>query len=962
MGETFLDTVWLLISAILVFLMQAGFLALETGLTRSKNNINVAIKNIADFALTTIVFWAFGFALMFGKTAGGWVGISQFFFDPQVNSFPLIGFFIFQVMFCGTAVTIISGSVAERLRFVAYLLTALLIAGLIYPFLGHWAWNGLNTNTATGWLGRLGFVDFAGSTVVHSVGGWASLAILLLIGPRDGRFSPDGKERPIIGANIPLATLGVLLLYIGWIGFNGGSTLHFDEHVLSIITNTLVAGSAGMVAAMAISWLYHGIPKIDFIMNGCLGGLVAITANAHAVSIVSAVIISTLGGILVGVAGEWMLRLKIDDAVGAVPVHLVCGIWGTLAVGIFGEPEMLGTGLSWGAQIGVQLLGIVVCGVWTFTLTWLIFRQLNRWLPLRVDGVAEQLGLNISEHGARTEAAEFLTVLEEQAKTGDLGLRVPVEPFTEIGRIARQYNRVMNRLQQAVDQAQAIVHHAMDGIIAFTQQELTVMLLNPAAEAMFHVEPRQIIGQPVLQLLQGNETARLADLLPAMAEKGTPHEIWGQDVNGRQFPIEITIAPTRIEDEDIYIGTLRDITERKQVQARLEELNQGLRETAEYKDHFLATMSHELRTPLNAILSNVQALQAGIYGQVIEGQYEPLRRIASGGRHLLDLVADILDVARIQAGQMQLTPSEFLASDLIAEVADFVQPLADQKGIQLTFDIDVNVTAVRADRRRLKQILLNLLSNALKFTPAEGQIHIELVGLPQSDMLQFSVTDTGIGIDQANYQRLFEPFVQVNSSFSRPQDGTGLGLALVKQLVELHGGTIMVESELGRGSCFRIQIPWQEALAANIISADGGAALQTAVSVPIQPLSDLATPAPLILVAEDNPSNIAIILDILHFKGYRTIVARNGEEALEQAHAHQPDLVLMDIQMPKMDGMEAIRRLRAQEETAVLPIIAITGLAMTGDRERILAAGANFYLSKPIRLEVLLEVVKKHLA
>lgn len=963
MGETFLDTLWLLISATLVFFMQAGFLALETGLTRSKNNINVAIKNIADFALTTIVFWAFGFAIMFGETAGGWFGLTNFFFDPAKNSFPIVGFFIFQVMFCGTAVTIISGSVAERLRFIAYLLTTLLIAGLIYPFFGHWVWNGINTSTPSGWLGQLGFVDFAGSTVVHSVGGWASLAILILIGPRDGRFPKSGKDRPIVGANIPLATLGVLLLYIGWIGFNGGSTLHMDGHVLNIVTNTLIAGSAGLVGAMLVSWLYHGMPKIDFIMNGCLGGLVAVTANAHVISIFSAVIISTIGGMLVGVAMEWMLRLKIDDAVGAVPVHLVCGIWGTLCVGIFGKPELLGTNLSWGGQIMVQLLGIVVCGLWTFTLTWIIFRQLNRWLPLRVDGHAERLGLNISEHGAVTEAVEFLTVLEEQEKTGDLTLRVPVEPFTEIGQVARQYNRVMDRLQQAVDQAQTVVNQAMDGIIAFTRHELNIMLLNPAAEAIFNVQPRQLFGQPVTQLLHAPNGTTLMNLLQTISERGTPQELIGKDINGRQFPLEITVAQTRIDNQEIYISTLRDITERKQVQEKLEELNHELLETAQYKDHFLATMSHELRTPLNAIISNVQAMQAGVYGSLAEPQTEPLKRIAYGGQHLLEMVTDILDVAKIQAGQMNLQQSNFRVDRLIEETIDIVQPLAMKKEIRLSFHLDPKVRVIRADRRRIKQVLLNLLSNGIKFTPTNGRVSIELTGFSKSRMIEFTVSDTGIGIPKEQQQRLFEPFVQVDNSLSRPQDGTGLGLALVKQLAELHDGTVLVESEPGEGSRFRVRIPWRAAESVDETEIDREQEeMQTAVSTDNTNSPHPPATGSLILVAEDNPSNLSIILDILHFKGYRTIVAKNGKEAIDLARSSKPALILMDIQMPTMDGMEATKRLREMTETAVLPIIALTGLAMTGDKERIIAAGANEYISKPIHLTTLIERIEYHLS
>ncbi len=441
------DLLWVMTASVLVFLMQVGFLALEAGLTRSKNAINVAIKNMADFGISTLLFWVFGFGLMFGTTQGGWFGTDEFAVSfSEARAWPTV-FFLFQVMFCGTAVTILSGAVAERLRFGAYMFLAVLVAGLTYPLFGHWAWNGLDIGESTGWLAQRGFVDFAGSTVVHSVGGWTALAVLLVIGARAGRFPDDGPPQKIVGSNLPMATLGALLLFVGWLGFNGGSTLSLGPSVGRVLANTVLAGSAGMVVAMAVGAKLVGRPEIDHVINGALGGLVAITANAHAVDSPAAFAIGAIGGVVVLGASHLLERFRIDDAVGAVPVHLAAGIWGTMATGIFGEFDLLGTGLGRMQQIGVQALGVGTAFVSVFCVTLAIVVVANRIRPFRVPPEAEEVGLNVSEHGATTELLDFFQVMDTQTKTGDLALRAPVEPFTEVGQIAARYNQMMETLE-----------------------------------------------------------------------------------------------------------------------------------------------------------------------------------------------------------------------------------------------------------------------------------------------------------------------------------------------------------------------------------------------------------------------------------------------------------------------------------------------------------------------------------
>ncbi|WP_142847548.1 ammonium transporter [Telmatospirillum sp. J64-1] len=552
-----LDILWIVISAALVLTMQGGFLCLEAGLTRSKNSINVAMKNAVDFVVSMMAFWAIGFAIMFGDSLFGLVGSSRFFLQGQETPFALV-FFLFQAMFCSTCVTIVSGAVAERMGFIAYVLVSGIIAAVIYPVAGHWAWNGLDTGTSGGWLGAAGFVDWAGSSVVHSVGGWFALALLLVIGPRAERFGPDGEVRDIAGSNLPLTAFGVLILWFGWLGFNGGSTLKLDDSIAMIVTNTSLAAAAGGTTALLISWRMSGLPLVPPMLNGILAGLVAITACAHAVTPASAVMIGAIGACLCLALDALMLRARIDDAVGAVPVHLGAGIWGILAVALFGIPERLDTGLSMFGQLQVQVQGILATALMAFVLPYLGLRVLARFMPLRVTAEEEVVGLNVAEHGARTEMHDFYEVMNKQARTGDLSLRVPEDPFTEVGQIGGRYNYVMDRLEDAMTRIQAIIATAHDAILIFDRVDRRVLFHNPVAESMF--------GYPGRSLLD----MTMADLVPSMLvamDLGDRHrEVQGRRADGSIFPLEALLTLARSSNSEFIIGTFRDITERKRTE------------------------------------------------------------------------------------------------------------------------------------------------------------------------------------------------------------------------------------------------------------------------------------------------------------------------------------------------------------------------------------------------------------
>jgi len=387
-----LNYVWTIIAACLVFFMQAGFALVETGFTRAKNAVNIIMKNVMDVSAGGLAFFLLGFGLMFGTSAGGWIGTDGFLLG-EIGDYSTewsYTFFFFQAVFAATAATIVSGAVAERTAFNSYLIFSVLITAFIYPVFGSWAWGSLFNGS--GWLEGLGFIDFAGSTVVHSVGGWAALAGAMVVGPRAGKYI-DGKPQLIKGHSLPLAALGVFILWLGWFGFNAGSTTTGDTSIALIALNTFLAAGAGATAAMVITWITNGKPDGAVTLNGVLAGLVGITAGCANLSPGFAIITGAIAGVLVHYSMKF-LEKKVDDAVGAVSVHGVCGAWGTLAAGLF---DMGGFSLE---VVGVQLIGIGAAFAWTFPVSYILFKVINAVLPLRVTEQLEVMGLDIHEHDA----------------------------------------------------------------------------------------------------------------------------------------------------------------------------------------------------------------------------------------------------------------------------------------------------------------------------------------------------------------------------------------------------------------------------------------------------------------------------------------------------------------------------------------------------------------------------------
>ena len=383
------DVVWIVTAAALVFFMQAGFALLESGMTRAKNSINVIMKNYVDLCVGSLVFWAVGYGLMFGSNPSGWLGVDHFFphgFMP--SEYAMI---LFQTMFAATSATIASGAMAERTQYAAYLIGAVVVSLLIYPLFGSWAWG--SHYGGKGWLANMGFIDFAGSTVVHSVGGWVALAGVIVLGPRLGRFGRNGESRPIPGHNLTLVALGGFILWLGWFGFNGGSTVAATVDIGLITLNTHLAAVSGAVSTLIISLLTRRPIYVGVVVNGSLAGLVAITSGCATMEPTYAVVTGLFAGLVLTWGTALLENLALDDVVGAVPVHAFCGAWGTFAAGLFKTGDMFNP-----TQVMVQVIGIVTAFLWAFPVAWLTFFILHKTVGLRVESVAEQRGLDYAEH------------------------------------------------------------------------------------------------------------------------------------------------------------------------------------------------------------------------------------------------------------------------------------------------------------------------------------------------------------------------------------------------------------------------------------------------------------------------------------------------------------------------------------------------------------------------------------
>ncbi|MGB1253617.1 MAG: ATP-binding protein, partial [Candidatus Promineifilaceae bacterium] len=910
MGSTPTELLWGIVNTVLVLLMQAGFICHEIGLGNSRHT--QIIKQIMGLAVSVIFFGLAGYGLMFADESAA-AASADLFRVPSGASSPL---FLFQLMVCVTAVTVLTSAAANRLSITGHLLLVMLVSSVIYPLLMQWS-QGRN-----GWLVRRGFIDLTGSATIFIGGGAVLLAIVLVIGHSQSHSADHTNH----DANSAFGALGILLLTIGWIGFAGGHTVASDMLIGRMTLNVLVAAASGMLVGIVWSWWQSGLPRLADIATAVLVSLISIGAGVHLFSPLASAFAGVIVSLAVFVCARMLQKRHVHSALVAIPAYMLAGILGMMFVALLAPSVTLN--LPRGAQLMTQLLAVIVVFVVAFVPVGLLLLLLKWTVP---QFVFERTTYALASDGsgdAYQTYTDLMAVLEAQSETGDLSLRAPEEAFSEFGRIAQTYNRVISKLEQTNHQSETIIRSAMDGIVTIRQSDLAILGMNPAAETIFGQQTDNLRETPVSALIDLDSLEDASTILAEALRTGQSFQFSALNFTGARFPVEAVVSDAVLDGEAVYIATFRDITERYHAQAQLEELNERLVEASRHQEAFVAAISHELRTPLNAILGMSQALSANVYGEMASRQRGATEKITESGRHLLELIDDILDLSKLNSDEQVVEKHPLPVSYICNAALSMVQPQANEKKIRIRTKFDPQVVTVEADARRLKQILINLLNNAVKFTPENGRVGLMVVGAHSTNEVHFIVWDNGIGIPANRKKELFQPFVQLDSSPARQYGGVGLGLALVKQLVALHNGKINVISEVDKGSRFVVTLPWPKHLQA----ADDPRLSTTDLSMESVPFEANVTPRPskadkgkpTILLADNNEAMLTTLSDYLSRHGYEIVIARDGFDAVEKASSLNPDLVLIDVQIRDVGGLEAIQHMRSENGAVFLPIIALS--------------------------------------
>ncbi len=844
-----MDMMWTLIASFLIFLMQAGFTLVEVGFTRAKNAGNVVMKNMIDFALGSIGFFLIGYGLMFGASAAGLFGTGDFFLGHitsagKVDNLKFANL-MFQVVFAATAATIVSGAMSERTKFIGYLFYSLLISMLIYPVVGHWVWGG-------GWLARLGMIDFSGSTVVHSVGGWVSLAGVLVAGPRLGRYNRDGSVNLIPGHNIPLVALGVFILWFGWFGFNTGNTLSATNPSIALIAvNTILAGAAGALCAMAVTWALRGKPDVGMTLNGILSGLVSCTGAVAIISPFSAAAIGSVAGFILYFSLSAFERRRIDDPVGAISVHGVNGIWGTLAVGLFAQDQYVQNSLGYAVNglffgggfslLGVQALAVVSVFLWAFPLSWFFFKMLDKTLGLRVSPEEEVRGLDFGEHSMTSypvfdefqkkqeQILEELERVRELSLLHDIGQSMHTLNLEETLELILQgvakgigFDRV--RLYFLDEEKRQLICKVAVGVEKEKIQSLTLPYDredNMVSRAMMERRPfivedagRDPRVNPGLISFLDVKSFAVAPLLSRDRVLGgiSADNLITQTVitenKLQSFMIFANQAALALENALMYeeLKTFSSQLEGRvrKASARLEETQRQLFQSEKLAalGKLSAGIAHEIRNPLTSIKILIHSL---VDEQATETSREKdLAVIEAEIGRVNKIIKQFLDFARPRPPSLE--PMEVKAI-LEETLALLVYEMEAQK-ISLDRSYAPDIPPVPMDREQMKQVFLNLMLNAIQAMERGGHLKVAIrwKSAPSGDggrsMAEISVQDTGPGMEEDIRSKIFEPF------FSTKEEGIGLGLPIAQRIVEEHGGQIQVESRAGEGTTFTVILPF----------------------------------------------------------------------------------------------------------------------------------------------------------
>ena len=823
------DIIWILLASFLIFFMQAGFSLIEVGSTRAKNAGNVVMKNLSDFTVGAIAFFLIGYGLMFGVSQWGLLGKGSLFLSHLVSDGKIDNWMsanlMFQMVFAATAATIVSGAMAERTKFVGYLCYSFIVSAFIYPIIGHWIWGG-------GWLSKLGMIDFAGSTVVHSVGGWVSLAGVLVLGPRIGKFNRDGTSNPMPGHNIPLIGLGVFIMWLGWYGFNTGSALSGANPSIALIAvNTTLSGSCGAISSMAITWFLRGKPDVGITLNGALAGLVASTATSALVSPFSAMSIGAVAGIILVCSLRIFERLKVDDAVGAISVHGASGVWGTLAVGLFAQAPFtknsMGlniSGLFFGGGshlLGVQITGIVAVFLWTFGVAFLFFKLIERTIGLRVSPEEEIKGLDSSQHFMSSYPL-FDDFQKRQER-----IQEELKRLRELSAL-HDISKSMQTLN--LDE---ILHLILDGVTRAIGFDRTRLYLVNEAKNRLECEmavgiEKEKIKEINLPLDRGNSMVarsiierRPFVVKDAATDPGVNRELRelfalksfavvpliGRDrvlgaITADNLFSDRLITPEKFESLITFANQAGLALENVKTYNELRSFSHQLEEKVKIATQKLiqseklaalgklsAGIAHEIRNPLTSIKVLIHSIKD------TGAKEEDIKVIGDEIERVNRIIKRFLDFARPREPEFSLTD----INRVLEETITLISHDADEQDIVLEKKLST-IPDVAADKEQMKQVFLNLFLNALAAMPEGGKLRVES-RIESGMFVEIILADTGEGISKEDLRRIFEPF------FTTKEEGIGLGLSIVKRMIDDHKGSIEVRNNHPKGTVFTVSLP-----------------------------------------------------------------------------------------------------------------------------------------------------------
>ncbi|MCG8442705.1 MAG: ATP-binding protein [Caulobacterales bacterium] len=969
---TGLHVSWFALATALVLLMQAGFLLLEAGRARPNNTASIAEKRLLGLAICAGVFVIAGFPALFGVGDSGlfgFGGLERVATDPAALMKAAL-----HVAMCAVAAAIVSAVVAERMTLRGHAALAVLVAGLIYPLVGHWQWGGVFLPGNPAFLADIGFIDQAGASIVHSLGAWAALSAAMAIGPRLGRFDADGAPRPIPGRSRGLAMGGALVLTVGWIGLNAGAASPASPLLPVIIANTLTAGCFGCLAAIALGAARgERASRPRHAIIGLIAGMVAISAGCAAVGLPAAAAIGAVGGAGALLAADALTRhWKIDDPADAVAAHGVGGALGTLLVAPFARADALLAATRF-EQFAVQAFGVVVIFATVFALSQIALWLLAQIMPLRVSPEQEARGLDLPEHTAALEADDHGAACPRldppAAQPGhDPLVLTPADGLqSEPSVLADALDQVVRRQVRALDELDAERRRLADFADAASDwlweidRDLRVTFLSDRFAAATGRDAASAIGRPLpeLFLIDGPGAGGLTRALMG----GAPFaklELRCETPDGGVRAFRLSGAPVRDAAGAVtgHRGAAADITELvdrenelKATVAKLRRARRRAEASTRAKSAFLANMSHEIRTPLNGVLGMAHVLAQE---DLPAGQRDLVEAIDDCGRSLMVILNDVLDLSKIEHGKMTVTRAPGDLRQTIESACRLFRASAQDKGLALTVEVCEDLPdRLSCDVARVRQCVTNLVSNAVKFTDT-GEVSVSAACAPAPDgdglVITVAVEDTGVGVGKDMREGVFEAFVQADGSATRRHGGSGLGLAITRKLARMMGGDLTLESVEGQGSTFTLTFHAGRHEPAAAPAPDAAPGEPAAAGGPQPDEAPLALlPIQKVLLVDDNAVNRQVARLFLEPGGAGVIEAENGVEALERLERESFDLVLLDIHMPVLDGPGTVERIRgANAPWSSVPLVALTADAMIGDRERYLAMGMDGYVAKPI--------------